>query len=409
MTQEKTNVTIIGGGIVGSLLALILGSNGLKVVLVERDSLENLNSRSYDGRSYAINTGSQRLLAALDIWGKIVKDVQIVSEVLLQQGVDTSNPQPFELNFFDHEIANSPIFYMVEDRFLRRVILSKVTNCININHLTKRIVKGQKTVDGGIEITLNDGKSIKAEVAIGADGFPSESAGRAKIKNFSQNYKQSSITGVVRHKNSHNNQAFQYFLPTGPFAILPLTGNRSSYVWTMDTNEAKRIKALDDMSFLDKLMKVFDNRRGKIELDTPSSIFPISLALADNLVKEKFALIGDSAHSIHPIAGQGLNLGIRDVACLSEILISARRCGEDIGGANVLKRYSKWRTSDILTMALFTDITNKIFSNEDAFLKVVRGISFNFISKSTILKKILMKEASGLTGDVPRLLQGKNI
>ena len=409
MTQEKTNVTIIGGGIVGSLLALILGSNGLKVVLVERDSLESLNSRSYDGRSYAINTGSQRLLAALDIWGKIVQDAQIVSEVFLQQGVDTSHPQPFELNFFDHEISNSPIFYMVEDRFLRRVILSKVTNCININHLTKRIVKRQKIVDGGIEITLNDGQSIKAEVAIGADGFPSESAGRAKIKNFSQNYNQSSITGVVRHKNSHNNQAFQYFLPTGPFAILPLTGNRSCYVWTMDTNEAKRIKALDDMSFLDRLMKVFDNRRGKIELDTPSSIFPISLALADNLVKEKFALIGDSAHNIHPIAGQGLNLGIRDVACLSEILISARRCGEDIGGANVLRRYSKWRTSDILTMALFTDITNKIFSNEDAFLKIVRGISFNFISKSTILKKILMKEASGLTGDVPRLLQGKNI
>ena len=156
-------------------------------------------------------------------------------------------------------------------------------------------------------------------------------------------------------------------------------------------------------------MKVFDNRRGKIELDTPSSIFPTSLALADNLVKEKFALIGDSAHNIHPIAGQGVNLGIRDVACLSEILISARRYGEDIGGANVLRRYSKWRTSDILTMALFTDITNKIFSNEDAFLKIERGISFNFISKSTILKKILMKEASGLTGDVPRLLQGKNI
>ena len=129
------------------------------------------------------------------------------------------------------------------------------------------------------------------------------------------------------------------------------------------TNEAKIIKALDDRSFLDRLIKVFDNRRGQIELDTPSSIFPISLALADNLVKEKFALIGDSAHNIHPIAGQGLNLGIRDVACLSEILISARRCEEDIGGANVLRRYSKWRTSDILTMALFTDITNKIFSN----------------------------------------------
>jgi len=198
-------------------------------------------------------------------------------------------------------------------------------------------------------------------------------------------------------------------LPTGPFAILPLTGNRSCYVWTMDTNEAKRIKALDDRSFLDRLIKVFDNRRGQIELDTPSSIFPISLALADNLVKEKFALIGDSAHNIHPIAGQGLNLGIRDVACLSEILISARRCGEDIGGANVLRRYSKWRTSDILTMALFTDITNKIFSNENALLKIVRGISFNFISKSPILKKTLMKEASGLTGDVPRLLQGKSI
>ena len=409
MAQKKTNVVIIGGGIVGSLLALILGLNGLKVVLIEKKSLDDLNSNSYDGRSYALNSGSMKLLVTLNIWDKIKEKIQIVSRVLLQQGAVTTQPQPFDLNFYDYETDNGPIFYMVEDRFLRKVILRKVSECSNINHLTSKSVKRQNIIDSLIEITLDDTQVIKADVAIGADGFPSRSAERAKIKRFDQNYNQSSIVGVVRHKNNHNDEAFQFFLPAGPLAILPLIGNRSCYVWTMSTSEAKRIHELDEDLFLKRLVKVFDNRRGKIELDTPSNIFPISLSIANKLVDEKFALIGDSAHNIHPIAGQGLNLGIRDVACLSEILILARRNGEDIGAVNVLRRYSKWRNFDIFTMALFTDMTNKVFSNDNFLLQIARGISFDFISKSPILKSYLMKEASGFVGDIPKLLQGQDI
>ena len=332
----------------------------------------------------------------LNIWDKIKEKVQIVSRVLLQQGGVTTQPQPFHLNFYDYETDNGPIFYMVEDRFLRKVILRKVSECSNIDHLTSKIVQRQNITDSLIEITLDDMQMIRADVAIGADGYPSKSAERAKIKRFGQNYDQSSIVGVVRHTNSHNDEAFQFFLPAGPLAILPLIGNRSCYVWTMGTSEAKEIHKLDKDLFLTRLANVFDNRRGKIELDTPSNIFPISLSVANKLVKEKFALIGDSAHNIHPIAGQGLNLGIRDVACLSEILILARRNGEDIGAINVLRRYSKWRNFDIFTMSLFTDITNKVFSNDHFLLQIARGISFDFINKSPILKSYLMKEASGL-------------
>ncbi len=409
MAQGKTNVIIFGGGIVGSLLSVILGSNGLSVFLVEKKSLEDLSSDYYDGRSYALNEGTKNLLVLLGIWDEIKENVQSVSKVLLQQGIETSRPQPLELSLFDYEIDNSSVFYMIEDRFLRKVILNKVKKETNICHLTSKVVQTQRIGGGLIEITLNDGTTLKGDLAIGADGFPSGSAGRAKIRNFGWTYNQSSIVGVVRHEKSHENEAIQFFLPAGPLAILPLIDNRSCYVWTMGTNEAKGIYELDDEKFLKKLIEVFNNCRGHLVLDTPKSIFPISLALARNLTKERFALIGDSAHNIHPIAGQGLNLGIRDLACLSEILILANRNGEDIGGSGVLGRYSKWRRSDILSLSLFTDITNKIFSNDNFMLQISRGLAFNLINKSPILKKYLMKEASGSIGEIPKLLEGKEI
>jgi len=409
MIQDKTNVVIMGGGIIGSLLALILGLNGLEVILIDKESSGQLNSNSYDGRSYALNKGSQRLLVAINIWDEIKNNTQIVSRVILQQGIDIVSLQPFELQFCDYEIDNENIFFMVEDRFLRKVILKHIQKCINIKHLTSKTVKGQKIVNGLIEIILDDSQIIKAELAIGSDGSPSKSASRAKIKNIDNNYIQSSITGVVRHKNNHKNEAVQIFLPSGPLAILPLKGNRSCYVWTMETKQAKIINSLNKDSFLEKLRKVFDNRRGELELDTPKSIFPISLEIAEKLVNEKFALIGDSAHKIHPIAGQGLNLGIRDVASLAEVVILARRGGEDIGDINVLKRYSKWRNLDVITMSIFTDITNNLFSNDNFLLQIGRGLTFNFINNSPRIKNYLMKEASGLMGDIPKLLQGRNI
>ena len=409
MKQEKTNVAIMGGGIVGSLLALILGLNGLRVILIEKKSLNRLSSAPYDGRSYALNAGSQRLLEALNMWDEIKGKAQLVSRVFLQQGLLTSRPQPFELNFFDYELNDSPIFHMVEDRVLLKPILKHLEKSSNIQYLTSKFVQKQKIIDGLIEITLDDGQNIKADLAIGADGFPSKSSRRARIENFGRSYNQSSIVGVVKHKNAHKSEAFQIFLPSGPLAILPLSGNRSCYVWTMETNEAKKINELDRESFLEELSEVFDNRRGALELDTPKSIFPISLAIAKKLVKDRFALVGDSAHNIHPIAGQGLNLGIRDVACLAEVLIEARRAGEDIGGINVLRRYAKWRRVDILTMSLFTDLTNKLFSNDNFLLQIGRGISFDFINNSPILKHYLMKEASGISGDTPKLMQGRNI
>ena len=409
MTQEKTNVIIFGGGIVGSLLALILAENGMRVVLIEKKSLEDLSSDYYDGRSYALNAGTKNLLTFLDIWDEIREKVQTVSKVLLQQGLETSRPQPLELKLSNYDIGASSIFHMVEDRFLKNVILKKIKKSTNITHLTSKIVKSQRVEGSLIEITLNDGFILKSEIAIGADGFPSRSATRAKLRSSGWNYNQSSIVGVVRHENNHENQAIQFFLPAGPLAILPLTGNRSCYVWTMDTKEAKLLNKLDGEQFLEKLTEVFNNFRGKLTLDTPKSIFPLSLAMARSLVKERFALVGDSAHNIHPIAGQGLNLGIRDVACLSEVLILASRNGEDIGGAVVLGRYSKWRHSDILALSLFTDVTNKIFSNDNAILQISRGLAFNLINRSPIIKRYLMKEASGSIGEVPKLLEGKEI
>ena len=252
MAQEKANVIILGGGIVGSLLSVILGSNGLSVFLVEKKSLEELSSDYYDGRSYALNEGTKNLLDFLGIWNEIKEKVQPVSKVLLQQGIETSRPQPLELSLFDYEIDNPSIFYMIEDRFLRKVILNKVKEETNISHLTSKVVQKQRIGGGLIEITLNDGITLKGDLAIGADGFPSRSARRAKVRSFGWTYNQSSIVGVVRHEYSHEDEAIHFFLPAGPLAILPLIDNRSCYVWTMGTKEAKGIYELHNEKFLEK-------------------------------------------------------------------------------------------------------------------------------------------------------------
>ena len=408
MKQKKNNIVIIGGGIVGSLLGLILGLNGLKVTIIDRQKKATLYSNSYNPKSYALNQGSQSLLMVSGIWDIIKKNSQPISKIQLQQGSSNSSIQPFEINF-KNDINNDCIFYMVEEVYLRKAILSKISSCSNIKYLNSRYVVDQKIKNYYAKIILDDGQMIYSDLIVGSDGYPSTSAKWANIKHSKYNYCQSSVVGIFRHEIPHYDEAFQIFLPSGPLAILPLTGNRSSFVWTMESNEANRKFNLSNQSFLKELNEIFKNKRGSLQLDNQKYIFPISLAISKKIVEEKFVLIGDSAHKIHPIAGQGLNLGIRDVAALSEILILARRLGEDIGSKYVLDRYARWRNIDVLTITFFTDSINKIFSNDNFLLQFTRGLGFRILDNSDTIKKYLIKEASGLVGDIPKLLKGENI
>ncbi len=409
MKQMKKNVVIIGGGIIGGLLALILGTNGFKVAIIDRLQEDKIFSNSNNVKSYALNEGSCRLLNVLKIWEKIRINSQPISRILLKQGSKISSIQPFELSFEKILIKNDHIFYMIEEKYLKKALFEKIKICSNIEYLHSRYVKQKKITTSSAKVLLDNGLEINSDLIIGSDGYPSSSARQFKIKYLKYNYFQSSIVGILKHDLDHENEAVQIFLPSGPLAILPLSNNRSSFVWTMKNNEAERRLKLDDQMFLNEMNCAFQNRRGKIELEDKKYSFPISLALSQKIIKEKFVIIGDTAHKIHPIAGQGLNLGIRDVAALAEILILARRLGEDIGSKMVLKRYERWRNLDILSVVLFTDFANKIFSSENYILQFFRGFGFKFLNRSDFLKQYLIKEASGITGDVPKLTRGEKI
>ena len=409
MKQKKNNVVIIGGGIIGSLLALILGLNGFKVSIIDRQKKENFFSKSKSVKSYALNEGSCRLLSVLDLWDIVKKNSQPITKILLQQGSSISSIQPFELKFSADQKKSDHIFNMIEEIYLKKAIFEKIDKCSNIEFLYSSKVIEQKIDNFSSKLLLENGKIISSDLVVVSDGYPSSLAKEAKIKYFYHNYNQSSIVGIFKHKIPHESEAIQIFLPSGPLAILPLPGNRSSFVWTMKNNDANRIFKLSDLLFLKELNTALQNRRGKIEFESKINMFPISLAFSKRLVKEKFVIIGDTAHKIHPIAGQGLNLGIRDVAALAEVLILSRRLGEDIGSSLVLEKYSKWRNLDVLSVVFFTDFTNKFFSNENYLKKFSSGIIFKLLNNSKTIKKYFMKEASGLSGDVPKLLKGENI
>ena len=315
--------------------------------------------KSQSVKSYALNEGSCRLLSVLGLWDIVKKNSQPITKILLQQGSSISSIQPFELKFFADLKKSDHIFNMIEEIYLKKAIIEKIDECSNIEYLYSSKVIEQKIDNFSTKLVLENGKIIYSDLVVASDGYPSSSAKEAKIQYFHKNYNQSSIVGIFKHKIPHESEAIQIFLPSGPLAILPLPGNRSSFVWTMKNNDANRIFNLSDLLFLKELNTALQNRRGKIEFESNRNMFPISLAFSQKLVKEKFVIIGDTAHKIHPIAGQGLNLGIRDVAALAEILILSKRLGEDIGSKLVLERYAKWRNLDILSLVFFTDFTNK--------------------------------------------------
>ncbi len=408
MKQKKNDVVIIGGGIVGSLLALILGLNGLKVTVIDKQKKDKLFSKNHHVKSYALNQGSNNLLNILKIWDIVKIKSQPINEILLKQGSSISSIQPFEL-IFSSEYNNNYLFHMIEEIYLKKAIVKKIDKCPNIEYLYSRNIVEQFIDNNSTKLVLDSGQIIYSDLIVGSDGYPSSSAKAAGIQYTNYNYHQSSIVGIFEHEKPHENEAVQIFFPSGPLAILPLSGNRSSFVWTNKTNEAIKKFNLSDLLFLKELNTAFQNRRGKIQLKSKKNMFPISLSIPKKIIKDRFVIIGDTAHKIHPIAGQGLNLGIRDVAALAEVLIISRRLGEDIGSRQVLNKYSKWRNVDVSSVVFFTDFANKIFSNDNYLKKFTTGLAFKLLNESKTIKNYLISEASGLSGDIPKLLKGSKL
>ena len=297
--------------------------------------------------------------------------------------------------------------HMVEDRFLRRALLEAMAAAPRVDHRAGETVVAQHAGPEGATVTLASGAVLRAPLIVGADGKESETAGRAGIARTGWDYGQTALVCAVAHEKPHHGIAHQFFMPGGPLAILPLKGNRASIVWSERRAVAERIAGLDDAGFLAALRPRFGDFLGEISLAGARFSYPLSLSLAQRIVADRLALVGDAAQAIHPIAGQGLNQGLRDVASLAQVLAEARRRGEDLGAAAVLERHRRWRSFDRATLALATDSFNRLFSNDNPLLRAARDIGMGALGALPAFRRRAIREAAGLTGDLPRLLQGR--
>ncbi|WP_089948050.1 UbiH/UbiF/VisC/COQ6 family ubiquinone biosynthesis hydroxylase [Litoreibacter albidus] len=405
--EYDSEIAIVGGGLNGCALAIALSSGGLSVTLVDSLAVDTAKSDSFDGRSYALALASKRLLEAVGLWADIAADAQPMLEIKVTDGRAGEGPSPFWMHFDHAEIEEGPMGYMVEDRHLRRAFLAKIASDTRIKHVTPDTVVAQSVDHTGARISLASGKTIRARLLVGCDGRRSGVAERAGITRSFKDYGQTALVAAIGHALPHNGIAHQFFMPAGPLAILPLTGSRSSIVWAETHARAAELSALDDDDFINALRPAFGDFLGDIHVAGARFSYPMNLTLASRLVDQRLVLVGDAAHGVHPIAGQGLNLGLRDIGALAEVLVEARRRGEDIGTDAVLARYAEWRRFDTATLAMATNSFNGLFSNDNPILRAGRDIGMGLVNAFPALRRNFIREAAGLTGDLPRLLQGR--
>lgn len=400
------NIIIVGGGLNGPALALAAAQAGFSVTIIDALPVDRRKRADFDGRSYALALASTRLLRGIGIWDVIADNAQAMLEIKVTDGRAGEGPSPWMMHFDHAEIEEGPMGYLVEDRHLRRAFLDAMAAEKQITHLAGETVISQTTDGSSAMVTLASGKTLSGALLIGSDGRSSGTAARAGIKRTGWGYGQTAVVCAVEHALPHNGIAHQFFMPGGPLAILPLTGNRSSVVWSETSSRATALAAMNDADFLDALRPAFGSFLGEISLTGARFTYPLGLTLANAFIAERIALIGDAAHGVHPIAGQGLNAGLRDVAALAEVLSDARSRGEDIASPIVLQRYQQWRRFDTATLAIATDTFNRLFSNDNPLLRAARDIGMGLVNAAPGLRRGFIREAAGLTGDLPKLMRG---
>ena len=400
-----TDILIAGGGLNGPALALGLAQAGFDVTVVDARPETARADDNFDGRGYALALASKRLLDAIGVWKRVADNAQPMLEIKVSDGRAGEGPAPFFLHFDHAEIEEGPMGFMVEDRFLYRAFLSAMEEEDRITKITEDSVIAQDVDATGVAVTLKSGKTLRARLLVGCDGRQSGVAQRAGIKRTGWGYGQTALVCAIAHEKPHNGIAHQFFMPAGPLAILPLPGNMSSIVWSETDENARRIHALSDEDYMEMLRPRFGNFLGQIELAGARFTYPLNLTVANQFVAERVALVGDAAHGMHPIAGQGLNAGLRDVGALVQILTEAQKRGENVAAIDVLERYQEWRRFDTHALVAATDLTNKLFSNDNPLLRLGRDIGMGLVNASPALRRTFMREAAGLTGELPELMR----
>ncbi len=413
MPSETPRFDVVISGASFGGLALACGLSralGLdfKIALIDRVA-QSAAAPKADRRASALSAASKRMLEVLDVWPLVADVAQPVTGIEITDSTLETGVRPVLLTYDNVTADGEPATYIVSNSALQASLRRGVESSSSLELITPAEAIDFASNESGIEVTLADGGAIAASLLVAAEGRRSRLREAAGIKVVGWSYPQIGIVVTVHHDRPHGGRAVQHFLPSGPFAILPLTGNRSCITWTEDAVEAKRILALDDADFLAEVDKRFGGKLGALSLDGPRQSWPLEMHLARRYVGPRFALIGDAAHGVHPIAGQGMNLAFRDVAALVEVLSDAIRLGFDAGDAQVLVRYERWRRFDSTTSAATFDGLNRLFSSDRTLLRSGRDFGLGLVDRMPMLKRFFVGEAAGLTGELPRLLKGEPV
>ena len=409
MTQRPdSDILIVGGGLAGLPLALACAQGGLSVTVVDALDPATATDATFDGRVSAVAFASCRMLAQLGVTQHLEGQMQPINDIMVSDGRVREGASPFFLHFDHKEIGDEPLGHLIENRHTRIALQKAVADEPRIRLIAPQSVAH---IDYGSQVTatLGNGDKVAARLCFAADGRGSRTRQAAGIKTVGWDYGQTGIVCTVEHELPHEGVAQEYFLPGGPFAILPMVGNRSSLVWTEKTAEAKAILALDDDAFAEEMRVRFGDYLGACAPTGPRWSYPLTLQLARDYVRPRLALVADAAHGIHPIAGQGLNLGLRDVAAAAEVVVDAARLGLDIGSIDVLERYQRWRRFDNVALSLLMDGLNRLFSNDIGPVRLARDLGLGIVGQIPPMRRFFMRHAGGVVGDLPRLLRGEAV
>lgn len=404
-TRRSHDLIIVGGGMTGLALATAVAGAGLDVLVVERQPLEATVTPTFDGRVTAVAQGSKRLLDGVGAWAGMAGEAQPILQIVVGE-----RHSPFRVHY-DHEaIGTEPVGYIVENRFIREGLLARARDLV---------AAGPLRIEAPSEITwverepaiaavdLRDGGRHQAPLIAACDGRGSPLRADAGIGTLRFAYGQTGIVATIGHQQPHHGVAVERFFPTGPFAILPMTGDRSSIVWAADDPLAADITGLSDVAFAEELEERFGEAYGRLEVVGPRYHYPLQMVRSERITDRRLALVGDAARAIHPIAGQGWNLALRDVAALAELIVDEARLGLDPGRSGALERYERWRRFDSLALIAITDGINRLFNNDLLPLRMAREAGLGVVEQIPPLKRLFMRHAMGVLGDLPRLTRGE--
>lgn len=397
------DVIIVGGGLAGLSLACALGTAGVATLVVDRDPPEQQLEPEFDGRTTAISYGSAMVLEGAGIWRHLDGQVGPMLDIRV-----TDQNSPLFMHYDHRDVGDQPFGWIIENRHLRQALFRRLAELDSVTHITPVAVKGMARDGSGVLVTLEDGRRLSGRLVVGADGKKSFCREHAGIRQIAWTYQQHAIVCSIEHEKPHGEVAVELFLPAGPFAMLPLAGgHRTSIVWSERSDMVDFYMGLPPERFQAELQSRVGDWLGRVTPIAGRWAYPLGLSHAERYVDQRLALVSESAHGMHPIAGQGLNVGIRDVAALAEVVVDALRLGLDPGAPDVLERYQRWRRFDTVALLAATDTLTRLFSNNIGPLALARRLGLATVNRLPPMKKLFMRHAMGIVGELPRLVRGE--